>query len=140
MIVALGSRSVKSIGSKKKTWMVRMICGEASLQVNPHHFGWNHHQQMTIRPRSQYLQHHLRQRSSSGGQRSIQQQQRRRQLPSLTGRKHNPKNYQYRSNYPDCYDDTNQSTLLRSYFPPLLFWTPHLLSCVTCVRGAHYNV
>ena len=122
----LDSRSVRSIGFKKKIWMVKMIFDEGRVRLNLRQFGLNHRQQ---KRRQRYLKIRLQQQSLFGGRQSIPLLLPPRLLS--TGRRHNHKNYQYKNNYPDCYDDITSPT------PPLslvsfLSWTPFFRFLVLC--------
>ena len=111
----LGSRSVKNIGFKKKIWTVKMIFDEGRVRPSHRQFGLNHRQQKR-RPRS--LKIRLQQQSLSGGRQSIPPLLPPR--PLSTGRRHNHKNYQYKNNYPDCYDDVTSHTPLCPSFRSFL--------------------
>ena len=119
----LDSRSVKNIGFKKKIWMVKMMFDEGRVRPNPRQFGLNHRQQ---KRRQISPNHRLQLQSLFGGRQSIPLLLPPRQ--SSTGRRHNHKNYQYKNNYPDCYDDVTSPTPLVSF----LSWTPFFRFLVLC--------
>ena len=111
----LDSRSVRNIGFKKKIWMVKMIFDEGRVRLNHRQFGLNHRQQ---KRRQRSLKIHLQQRSLFGGRQSIPLLLPPRRLS--TGRRHNHKSYQYKNNYPDCYDDVTSPTPLWPSFRSFL--------------------
>ena len=120
----LDSRSVRSIGFKKRIWTVKMIFDEGRVRLNPRQFGLNHHQQ---KRRQRSLKIRLQQQSLSGGRQSIPPLLPPRRL--LTGRRHNHKSYQYKNNSPDCYDDVTSLTPLRPSFRSFLGHLSFIFLC-----------
>ena len=111
----LGSRSVKNIGFKKKIWMVKMMFDEGRVRPNPRQFGLNRRQQ---KRRQISPNHRLQLQSLFGGRQSIPHLLTPRQLS--TGRRHKHKNYQYKNNYLDCYDNITSTTPLCPSFRSFL--------------------